>query len=720
MNSPVKNVNAGDATVITARIEPSVLGRLLARLGIPVEPGALEQACEGAQKAGGEARTSDRLTRILGAAGRKNVQVAQLRWDRLDRRHLPVLAFHAGKWRMAEHGEGGAITLTGGDGAKDDVSGEDLAECPVLWLRAPPEEARAVDLLKSGASRILISEVLKEKKWLLEVLVATVVVNVLSVATSLFSMNTYDRVIPTFAYATLQAMVAGMGIVVVLDWSLKFTRARILDAMAKRVDVAVSQRLFEHMLRLRLDARPRSLGSLAAQMNGLESVRSFFSSTIVFALADLPFALMFIGVIAIIGNYVSLVYIVLLPVALTVGFVSQRRMRTLARLEIQRGHERHGLLVDTLRGAETIQAAGGGWRFADAWRAVTRSMADYSLKNRLISSTLTTTAGTLGTVAYVSAILVGVSRIEAGTLTTGGLIACTILGGRVIGPIAQSVQLISQWQHVRESLSMVNRLLELETDRRDDQNLLVPESLPDSLDLEGVRFAYPNSPIMRLDLKKMSFKAGDRVVVLGANGSGKSTLLKVMAGLFKPTEGEVRLGGSDIWELDPQILNERIGYLPQEVHLFKGTLRSNMVLGGGVSDARLLEVSRILGIDQVATDNPRSMEMEISEGGQGLSIGQRQLVGLSRVFLAQPRVWLLDEPSASLDMESEKRILEAISACARPTDIIVMATHRPRLTDLANRVIMMRRGRVVADGTPEEILPKISGQGKKRPVETKG
>jgi len=512
--------------------------------------------------------------------------------------------------------------------------------------------------------------------------------------------------------------VAGMGIVVVLDWSLKFTRARILDAMAKRVDVAVSQRLFEHMLRLRLDARPRSLGSLAAQMNGLESVRSFFSSTIVFALADLPFALMFIGVIAIIGNLVSLVYIVLLPVALAVGWVAQRRMRTLARLEIQRGHERHGLLVDTLRGAETIQAAGGGWRFADAWRAVTRSMADYSLKSRLISSTLTTTAGTLGTIAYVSAILVGVTRIEAGDLTTGGLIACTILGGRVIGPIAQCVQLISQWQHVRESLSLVNRLLELETDRRDDQNLLVPESLPDSLDLEGVRFAYPSSPIMRLDVKRMAFKAGDRVVVLGANGSGKSTLLKVMAGLFKPTEGEVRLGGSDIWELDPQILNERVGYLPQEVHLFKGTLRSNMVLGGGVSDARLLEVSRILGIDKVATDNPRSMEMEISEGGQGLSIGQRQLVGLSRVFLAQPRVWLLDEPSASLDMESEKRILEAIAACARPTDIIVLATHRPRLTDLANRVIMMRRGRVVADGTPEEVLPKISGAGRKRPVET--
>ena len=297
-------------------------------------------------------------------------------------------------------------------------------------------------------------------------------------------------------------------------------------------------------------------------------------------------------------------------------------------------------------------------------------------------------------------------QIEAGNLTTGGLIACTILGGRVIGPVSQSVQTLVQWQFVRESLTMVNRLLDLETDRRDDQNLLIPDFLPDTLDFEAVRFAYPNSPIQRIDIKGLSFKAGDRVVLLGPNGCGKSTFLKVAAGLYKPSEGQVRLGGADLWELDPQVINERIGYLSQDVHLFKGTLRTNMALGGGVSDSRLLEVAKLLGIDRVAADNPRSMEMEISEGGQGLSGGQRQLVGLARVFLAGPRIWLLDEPSASLDMESENNILEAINRWARPTDIVIIATHRPRLTTLANRVIVMRRGQIVADGKPEEILQR--------------
>lgn len=720
MTLSAKEENFDGVPVREVPLDAALLIRLFLPLGIAVSLGVLQEACLTTQPLGSELRPADRLAKILYAIKKKEIQVAQLRWERLDHRHLPVLVFWQGDWQIAGHGEESTIVLTDKEGITRVVATNELVDHPVLWLKAPPVEVRGVDLLKSDASRILLTEVLKEKRWLMEVLVATVVVNFLAIATSLFTMQVYDRVVPTFAYSTLGALVAGMAIIAVLDWILKFIRARILDTMAKEVDLSVSQHLFEHMLRLRLDARPRSLGTLAAQMNGLESVRNFFSSSIVFALTDLPFCLMFIGLIALIGGPVFMVYLILLPVALLTGWVAQRRLRDLSHLEIQRGNERHGLLVDTLQGAETIQTTGGGWRFADAWRSATQSIASYSLQSKLITSTTTTTAGTLGSIAYVAAIVVGVIQIEAGALTTGGLIACTILGGRVIGPIAQSVQLIVQWQHVKESLMMVNGLLALETDRREEQNLLVPENLADQVDLEGVRFAYPNSPILRLEIKKIGFAAGDRVVILGANGCGKSTLLKVMAGLYKPSEGQVRIGGADIWELDPQILTDRVGYLPQDVHLFKGTLRSNMILGGGVSDERLLEVSQLLGIDRIAADNPRSMEMEISEGGQGLSGGQRQLVGLSRVFLSRPRIWLLDEPSASLDLESENKILEAINSWARPTDIVVVATHRPRLTVLANRVLLMQRGQVVADGKPEEILPQIFGQKRILPAAKEG
>lgn len=689
-------------------IAPAVIGALLAKIGIAVHSGEIEQACSSAQPDDTAMDPSERASRIMSAVKKKNVQIAQLRWDRFDRRHLPALVLFEGAWLLVDHGTEGMLLLTGSDGESFPLEADLLKDNPLLWLRPPIKEQHAADLLKSKASRLLLSELFKEKRWIVEVMVATLVVNVLAVATSLFSMQVYDRVVPTLAYSTLTALVVGMGIVLVLDWSLKFIRARILDGVAKRVDQAVSQRLFEHVMRLRLDSRPRSLGSLAAQMNGLESVRSFFSSSIIFALTDVPFCLMFIGIIAIIGGLVSLVYLFLLPLALILAWLAQRRLRDLARKEVQRGHERHGLLVDTIQGAETIQSCGGGWRFADTWRVITETMSGYSLKSKMISSTATTTTGTLGTVAYISAIVVGVTRIEAGDLTTGGLIACTILGGRVIGPVSQSVQTLVQWQYVRESLSMVNRLLDLETDRRDDQNLLIPDTLADTLELEAVRFAYPNSPIQRVDLKGLTFKSGERVVLLGPNGCGKSTLLKLAAGLYKPSNGQVRLGGADLWELDPQVVNERIGYLPQDVHLFKGTLRTNMALGGGVSDSRLLDVAKLLGIDRVAADNPRSMDLEISEGGQGLSGGQRQLVGLSRVFLAAPRIWLLDEPSASLDIESENSVLAAINRCARPTDIVIIATHRPRLTALATRVLIMRRGQIVSDGKPEDVLKERS------------
>lgn len=710
---------SGEQKVRTAAIMPDVLGRLLTMLGAPVPSGALVQACANVQPDGLQLSPVERLSRVLAAVQKKGVHVAQLRWDRLDRRHLPVLVWHEGVWRIASHGSDGTVSLATGEGSATELPATELGDAPVLWLRIPAPETNAVEMLKSGASRLLLHEVLKDKRWVVEVVVATVVVNLLAVTTSLFTMQVYDRVVPTLAYSTLTALVTGMAIIVTVDWALKYIRARILDTMAKQVDLTISQRLFEHVMRLRLDARPRSLGSLAAQMNGLELVRGFFSSTIVFAVTDLPFCIFFIFLIALIGGRVCMVYLILLPVALGLGWLAQRQLRKLARQEVQRGHERHGLLVDTIQGAETIQATGAGWRFAEAWRAITSTIAGHSLRSRVISSTTMTTTGTLSTIAYVSAIVVGVTRIEAGDLTTGGLIACTILGGRVISPIAQSVQLLVQWQHVRESLAMVNRLLSLETDRRDDQNLLVPETLPDRLDLEGVRFAYPNSPVMRLQLPQLHFAAGDRVVLLGPNGCGKSTLLKVAAGLYRPTEGQVRLGGADIWELDTQVVNERVGYLPQDVHLFKGTLKSNMALGWGASDAQLLEVAELLGIDRVAADNPRSMDLEISEGGEGMSGGQRQLVGLARLFLAQPRVWLLDEPSASLDMESENRVLEAIQQKVRPTDIVIIATHRPRLTMLANRVILMRRGQVVADGKPEEVLQQQPRRGRRlvQPVE---
>jgi ATP-binding cassette subfamily C protein LapB len=693
-----------DPPVQSVSISPLVLGTLLKKNGIPVSPGALAKACHTFQPEGARLRPAERLMGILTGLELRHLRVCQLRWNRMDRRQLPAMVFHNNQWVYVAQGENDSVTLTPPVGPAFKMPARELSQAPVLWFRGPTERPHAGEVMKSGATALLMHEIWKDKRWFFEVLLATIVINILAVASSLFALQVYDRVVPTFAYTTLTALAVCMAIIVGLDWALKFIRARITDSLAQQADLSISQKLFEHILKLRLDTRPGSTGSLAAHMRGLEQARNFFSSSIVFFMTDLPFCFFFLAVIYVIGGKVSLVYSALLPIALILGWTAQWRLRRLAKREVQKGQERHGLLLDSIQGSETIKATGSAWRFSDDWKQLTRTLADYGFKSKSITSTTVISTGSLGTIGYVGALSVGVTCVEQGLLTTGGMIACAILGGRIIAPVAQSIRFMVQWEHVREGLSMVNRLLAMETDRREDQETLFPDYLPDVVELEDVRFSYPSSPMVCIDIPSLSFKAGDRALILGPNGCGKSTFLKILAGLYKSSEGQVRLGNVDISELSVQIINERVGYLPQEVHLFKGSLKTNMALGGGIMDAGMVEVAKLLGIDRVAAENPRSMDLEIFEGGGGLSGGQKHLVALSRLFLARPRVWLLDEPSAFLDLESENRVMNALTKWIRPTDILIIATHRPRLSNMANRVLVMRRGRIMADGKPDEVI----------------
>lgn len=687
-------------------LTPEVLGNLLGCLGIPVRSNVLTEACSKAQS---EAKGPlDHLGRIMASVNRRQARAALLRWDRFDHRHLPVLVWHEGHWLLAETADGGEIRLSNGIGDSRNAVPDTLRDAPVLWIRNTARRTSDRFIaIRSRSMRILLDELLNKKSWLVDVLISTLAVNILGLASSLFSMQVYDRVVPASSYYTLYALTVGMFIAMSCDWLLRFIRSRILDHVAVRVDKRVSTRIFDHMIHLRLDTRPKGVGSLAAQVSGLEMVRSFFASSIVFILLDIPFAVFFIAVIGVIGGPIGWVYLSAFIVAIVFGSMAQYFLADISKKEIHFGHDRQGLLVDTIRGAESILSLGAAWRFVEKWQDMTATIAKYTLKSRLISNVVQITAASFGSVAYVVGISIGVFEIGAGHLTTGGLIACSMLGGRIISPVAQSVQILVQWHHVKESLRCVDGLFDVELDRPCEYLKLLPEQLEDSLEFDRVRFAYPDSPVIKLDIPNLRFKGGDRVVLLGPNGSGKSTLLKAAAGLYRPASGQVRLGGADIWALDPQVVNTCVGYLPQEVHLFKGTLRSNLVIAGAVNDAKLLEVIRQLGIDKIAMDHPRQMEIDISEGGTGLSGGQRQLVAVARIFLSAPRVWILDEPSANLDDSSEVTLLNLLNQYMRPSDILIIATHRPRLVSLANRLVVLQQGQVVADGVPENIMRRL-------------
>lgn len=689
---------------------PALVKQLLVSLQIPCDSNALQQACAQTAHSSTSPGSAQWLRQVLIQAGLKNLTPVQLPWRRLDQRRLPALVWTGDEWWLVERDAAGRLTLINAAGERRGADDTELQDALVVWLRAPTRRSAEADSVLSGnlATRLVWRELFRERGWLWKVMVATVLVNLLAVGTSIFAMQVYDRVVPTLAYATLTTLVTGMMLIILLDWLLKTTRARILDSLSCAVDKRVSQQVFEHLLHLRLDQQPRSLGTLAAQVGGLDAVRQFFSSGVVFALVDLPFAILFLAFIAIIGGAVGWVYALLLPVALLLGYVTQWRLRALLAQQMLRSNERQGLLVDTIRGAETIRANNAGWRFAQEWQNVTASIDGYSIQQRAVSSFSSVSTGSLSTLAYVAAVVVGVWQIEAGLLTMGGLIACSILGGRVIAPIAQSVQYLAQWQQVRQALQMVHQVLSLARDRRIDQQLLLPDTLPNEVALERVRFAYPESPVCQLDIDRLQFKSGERVLLVGPIGCGKSTLLKMLAGLYGPSEGRVRLGDADLWEIDPQLVASQVGYLPQAVQLFKGTLRSNLALTGVTSDSRLLQITRELGIDGIAASSPQGMDHAISEGGEGLSGGQRQLVALARVLINQPRIWLLDEPTSSLDSESEQRVWAALQEAVQPEDILIVATHRPMAAArLATRVIVMQQGLVVKDGVPDRVLTQM-------------
>ena len=651
---------------------------------------------------------SERLKFIAEEIGLRCNGVGQASVDQAPPQAFPALAFIDLRWVLIrQDADGGYLAHCYETDMDLTLPPEKHALTVVLWLKIENEEVVKESAAPGNSvttQKIITALIKKYPRWVVDVCVATLLVNLFAVITSLFAMQVYDRVVPTLAMSTLYSLVVGVFIIYALDFTLKNARSRILDNNASRIDKLLGAHVFSHLLKSELDKLPRQLGTLTAQLTSVESIRGFFTSSIVFTLIDLPFAIFFLFVMYLIGGPIAAVYLCFFVISLTIGFVAQKASQKANADLISRSNEKMGILVDTIKGSETIRSAAAEKSFSKEWNNVSEEVSTSTLAQKRINTLATTLSASLGQVSYAIAILVGVSQIGEGNMTMGAMIACSILGGRVLGPVGQAVGYLIQYESVRQSMSLVDSFLEVPKARGDDASLIFPTIKPSKFSLEALEFAYQGAKVPQVKIPTLEVNAGERIALLGGIGSGKSTLLKVLAGIIKPNSGRIRADGIDLWELDPYYVARNISYLPQSPDLFKGTLKNNLCLGNASSDTKIADVVKLLNLEPIYAQNDKGLDMEISEGGTGLSGGQRQMVGLARIFVNAPTIWLLDEPTASLDVTTQNTVVEAISKRLKPRDILIFATHNLKLArDLSSRIIVMDRGEIQKDVPTENV-----------------
>lgn len=564
----------------------------------------------------------------------------------------------------------------------------------------------------SSALAIIRAALWQRRGLFVSAVVATVTVNLLALGSSLFSMQVYDRVIPRSGFDTLWVLTVGVIVALLLDFALRTARALLIEREAARIDAEVSQVFFDRMLGVRLDARPGGVGTIAAQLRGWEQIRALFSSASIFLLADLPFAVIFILAIAWLGGVIALVPLLALPLALGLAFLFARLIRSDAERAQLNGNRRNGLLVEAVDAGEAIKAANARAELEGRWHRLNAELIGHEELLKRWSSLATSVFAALQQLTYILIVAWGAVQVADRAMTMGALIACTILAGRVNGPlITQLPGFLIQWSYSRSALRALDAMLALPQDAGGTAQPLSPARIEPSFRVENLRFAYPDAGEGGLDIARLAIAPGERVALIGGIGAGKSTLLKVLAGLYAPGAGSVRIGGLDIQQIAPDALRRAVGYLPQDTRLLDGTLRDNVQLGlGQQPDDALIAALNAVGLGAMLAAHPRGLDLPISEGGRGLSGGQRMLASLARLLVLDPDVWLLDEPTANLDQLSEARILAEISRRITPQRTLVFATHRPRNLALSTRVIVLNEGKVALDGPTEDILKKLAEQ----------
>ncbi|WP_404471193.1 type I secretion system permease/ATPase [Vreelandella venusta] len=542
-----------------------------------------------------------------------------------------------------------------------------------------------------------------------DIVLGSIAINMFALAMPLFVLNVYDRVVPNQATETLWVLAIGIFIVLCFDLALRLMRSSFVDLAASRADVKLSSSIMAKVLGMRLEARPASTGSFTATLQSFESVRAFIGSATIIGIVDLPFVLLFAAIIALINPWLVLPVLAGIVFVLLYALAAQGKLHELSQTTWEVGAQRNALLVESVSQLENVKALRAESRIQRHWEKASAFLSRTSAQLRLVSTSVSNVAQWAQHSVAVCVIIVGVYQIIEGNLTQGGLIAAYMLSSRAMAPISQAAALLAQYHQSSTALESLNNVMDKQVERHEGKAYVEKPSVSGNIRLEKVTLRYPNEEREALRDVSIAIKAGEKVALLGRIGCGKSSLNKLLLGFYQPTSGAVLVDNVDIRQLDPLQLRRHIGYVPQDVSLFAGSLRENIVAGGGsdrVDDEALLRAIEIAGLESLVNSHPNGVDLQVGERGQALSGGQKQAVAIARALVQDPPILLLDEPTSSMDNASEEAFKANLTKVAAGKTILVV-THRTSLLSLVDRIIVMDAGKVVADGPRDTVVEAL-------------
>ncbi|HEV7832803.1 MAG TPA: type I secretion system permease/ATPase [Caballeronia sp.] len=557
----------------------------------------------------------------------------------------------------------------------------------------------------------LLGTLWRYRRYYWSAALGALLINVLALAGTFFTMNVYDRVVPNQAFVTLWSLAIGVAIAMLFEFIARNVRAHVLDVAGKKADLIMGAMLFKQALSIRMEHKPSSSGSFANQLREFESVRDFVASATLASISDLPFTFLYIAVIFAIAGPLGFIPLALIPVIIGVSLAIQWPLKKTMKENLRESSLKQGILIETVEGIETLKATAGERYMQERWELFSAKASDTSMKSKRLSALATNFVSWITQFETVMIVVAGVYLIADGKLTQGALIGSVILASRALAPLAQVTGLAVRFQQSKAALDSLSGLMKKPVERDPDVDYLDGPVVTGALELRGVGFHYPSPNGMKPPefLKDINIKieAGERVAILGRVGSGKSSLLRVMSNLYRPTSGKVFSDGIDLSQIDPADWRDSVGYVAQDSRLFYGSLRQNVMIGRpDASIHELLRVAKVTGIDALAASNPQGWNMQIGENGDGLSGGQRQLVALARCLIARPKLLLMDEPTSAMDTQTEAAFIRDLAAATKGTTLVVV-THRPSLLQLVDRVIVVDEGKVVTDGAKETVLAAL-------------